>query len=71
MAYSVERCLLKELLRKRGMTQAKLAELMEISPQQIQHYVQTNRVMSLVVAKNISAILGCSIDDLYEWNNKE
>lgn len=73
MAYVVERCLLKELLRKKDMSQTELAELLEITPQQIQHYTKKDnpRVMTLVVAKNISAILGCSIDDLYEWKEVE
>ena len=53
------------------MTQVELAELLGVKPQQIQHYVKDHRVMSLVVAKNISVILGCQIDDLYEWIEKE
>jgi transcriptional regulator with XRE-family HTH domain len=50
------------------MSQVELAERLNSSPQQIQHYVQNNRIMSLKVAKNISVILNCDIDDLYEWD---
>lgn len=49
------------------MTQVELAEKLSIMPQQIQHYIQNNRVMSLKVAKNISTILNCNIEELYEW----
>jgi len=71
LAYVVERCLLRELLLRADMTQVELAEHLAITPQQIHHYVKGNRVMSLQVAKNISAILGCAIDDLYEWSELE
>lgn len=67
MTYMVGRCLLRELLHTRDMTQVELAEKLNVKPQQIQHYIQNNRVMSLKVAKNISEILNCDIDDLYEW----
>lgn len=67
MTYTVGRCLLRELLHRRDMTQAELAERLNVKPQQIQHYIQNNRVMSLKVAKNISVILNCNVDDLYEW----
>lgn len=67
MTYTVGRCLLRELLHTRDMTQVELAEKLNVKPQQIQHYIQGNRVMSLKVAKNISVILNCDIDNLYEW----
>lgn len=67
MNYTVHRCLLKELLHKADMTQVDLAGALGVKPQQIQHYVKDHRVMSLSVAKNISVILRCQIEDLYEW----
>ncbi|KGR89344.1 helix-turn-helix transcriptional regulator [Lysinibacillus odysseyi] len=67
MTYTVGRCLLRELLHRKDMTQVELAERLNVKPQQIQHYIQNNRVMSLKVAKNISVILNCNVDDLYEW----
>lgn len=72
MTFTVHRCLLKELLHKADISQTELAELLGVRPQQIQHYVKDNpRVMSLTVAKNISVILGCQIEDLYEWVETE
>jgi len=53
------------------MTQVDLAGELGVKPQQIQHYVKDHRVMSLTVAKNISVILGCQIEDLYEWTENE
>lgn len=71
MTFTVHRCLLKDLLRKADMTQVDLAGELGVKPQQIQHYVKDHRVMSLTVAKNISVILGCQIEDLYEWTENE
>lgn len=67
MTYQVGRCQLRDLLLKNDMTQVELAEKLSVMPQQIQHYIQNNRVMSLKVAKNISAILNCTIEELYDW----
>lgn len=67
LAYEVERCLLSEILRKKDMSQTDLADLMEVKLQQINKYVLNKQNMSLEVAKNISHILGCQIEDLYEW----
>lgn len=67
MTYKVVRCLLRDLLRKNGMSQVDLAVKLGVTPQQVQHYVQTNRLMSIEVAMNIASILGCNIEDLYEW----
>lgn len=67
MTYQVGRCQLRDLLSKNDMTQVELAEKLSVMPQQIQHYIQNNRVMSLKIAKNISAILNCTIEELYEW----
>ena len=68
MAYQVGRCLLRELLLRNDMSQVELAGLLNVTPQQIQHYVQNNRIMSLKVAKNISEILNCNMDELYDWD---
>lgn len=67
MTYKVGRCLLKNLLDAKGMTQTQLASKLNISKQQIQHYVQNNRIMSLQVAYNISKTLNCDITELYDW----
>ncbi len=49
------------------MTQTDLATRMDIKVQQINKYVHERQKMSYEVAKNISVILNCRMDDLYEW----
>lgn len=49
------------------MDQRELADLLNVTGQQINKYVLDKQKMSIQVAKNISTILNCSIEDLYEW----
>lgn len=49
------------------MTQEDLAIALGVSEQQINKYVNNRQGMSLQVAYNISLILNCYIEDLYEW----
>lgn len=51
------------------MTQQELAERLGITRQQINTYTrkENRKVMSLSIAKNISVVLRCEIEDLYEW----
>lgn len=49
------------------MSQQELSELLGVTKQQINSYVTNTRMMSLKTAKNISVILNCEIEDLYEW----
>lgn len=49
------------------MTQTELAGHLGVTQQQISKYVNDKQKMSLQVAKNISHILNCKIEDLYEW----
>lgn len=49
------------------MDQRELADLLNVTVQQINKYVLDKQKMSIQVAKNISSILNCTIDDLYEW----
>lgn len=67
LAYRVKRCLLRELLRKADITQRELADLLNVTVQQINKYALDKQKMSIQVAKNISYILNCTVDDLYEW----
>lgn len=48
------------------MTQTELANLLGVTPQQINKYVHNTQKMSLQVAINIGHILKCDIEDLYE-----
>jgi len=67
LAYKVGRCLLRSLLRKFDMTQIELADKLNVTEQQINKYVNDRQRMSIEVARNISEILNCRIEDLYEW----
>ncbi|HEX5519563.1 MAG TPA: helix-turn-helix transcriptional regulator [Candidatus Nitrosocosmicus sp.] len=67
MAYKVGRCLLQQHLDKAHMMQSELADKLGVPKQQIQNYINGNRIIYLPIAKNIAAILNCTIDDLYEW----
>lgn len=49
------------------MTQEELAEILNITQQQISKYSTNKQRMSLQVAKNIASVLKCSIEELYEW----
>lgn len=70
MAYKVGRCLLRELLRNADMTQLELAEKLNVTEQQINKYVNNRQGMSYEVARNISEILNCCMEDLYEWSRQ-
>ncbi len=67
LAYKVKRCLLRNLLRNADMEQRELADLLGVRVQQVNKYVLDKQKMSIQVAKNISFILKCEIDELYEW----
>jgi transcriptional regulator with XRE-family HTH domain len=61
------RCLLRQLRTKKAMTQQELADLTIISRSQLSAYENNRYVMNISDAKSISDIIGCEIDDLYEW----
>lgn len=65
--YEVGKCLLSDRLLLARMTQQELADRLGVTRQQINSYTNDRRVMTLPIAKNISAILHCDIDDLYIW----
>lgn len=68
MAYKVGRCLLRELLDNAKMEQVELAKRLNVTPPQINKYVNNVQGMSYEVARNISSILNCDMKDLYEWH---
>ncbi|UGB31665.1 helix-turn-helix transcriptional regulator [Metabacillus sp. B2-18] len=67
LPHSVGRCLLADLLRKAGMTQQELALKLNIPKQQVNKYVNNKQQMSYKKAREISYLLNCSMEDLYEW----
>ncbi|PZX07947.1 helix-turn-helix protein [Psychrobacillus insolitus] len=69
--YDVGRCLLSDRLLQARMTQQELANRLGVTRQQIHTYTTGERLMSLPIAKNISAVLHCDTDELYEWKPVE
>lgn len=67
MTYKVGRCLLRHRLKDARMSQQELAMKLGVTKQQIFKYANNERRMSLQTAMNVSSILGCSIEELYEW----
>lgn len=67
MEIKVGKCLLKYQLDKIGMSQQELANLLKMPRSQISDYVHKRKIMSLKTGKLISIIVGCDINDLYEW----
>jgi putative transcriptional regulator len=64
----IGKCLIPNLLKRRGMTQVDLATITGISTTQINGYISGDRQsMTLRTAKKIAHALNCSIDDLYDW----
>lgn len=71
MAIKVGRCLLRKKLYDLDMTQSELAGRLNVTEQQINKYVNDRQRMSIEVAKNISDICNCRIEDLYEWSRQQ
>jgi transcriptional regulator with XRE-family HTH domain len=66
--YEIGKCRLKKLLNERDLTQVEFARKMGMSKSQVNDYISGDTTsMSLVTAKNIAYMLGCSIEELYEW----
>jgi transcriptional regulator with XRE-family HTH domain len=67
--YRVGRCRIQELLDARGMTQQELAAKTGMSKSFINDKIHNRGRNGMWVssAKKIAAVLGCTIDDLYEW----
>lgn len=67
MAYKVGRCLLRERLDDAGIDQVMLAKKLNVTKQQVNKYVTNRQRMSIETAKNVSSIIHCDIEELYEW----
>ncbi|WP_255551035.1 helix-turn-helix transcriptional regulator [Sporosarcina sp. E16_8] len=62
---------MSDLLLQSRMTQQELADRLGVTRQQIGTYSTGKREMTLHIAKNISYILNCNMDDLYQWDRVE
>ncbi|MVP00392.1 helix-turn-helix domain-containing protein [Paenibacillus lutrae] len=71
MVFEPERCLIPRLLREIGKNQQWLAEQTGYSAQRISDYCNLRYIMGMEVAKSISHIIGCTIDDLYTWKIRD
>ena len=67
MGNLVERCLLKDLLKERNLTQAEFARRMGVPRQTITKWLKLEDIMRADTAYRASLILNCSMEDLYEW----
>jgi transcriptional regulator with XRE-family HTH domain len=67
MALRFGRSRLPELLAAKHLTQTEFARKMEISVAYVSQLISGERRFSLITAKRAARILGCFIDDLYEW----
>lgn len=67
MAYTAGRCLIGELLDKRGWSQRELARISSVPKTNISDYIKGKYKISIVHAKNVADALDCTIEDLYEW----
>jgi putative transcriptional regulator len=65
----IGRCRIQDLLDARGMTQQELADKTGTSKTFINDKIHNRGKHGMWVdsAKKISKVLGCTIDDLYEW----
>jgi len=62
---------LPDILKQKNISQQELAERIGVTKQQINHYAQGRRMMSFLVAINISWALDCDLMDLYELHSVE
>lgn len=67
MGLRIGRCRLRILLRERKLTQTRFAEMVGMSKQQINDYVNNRVIMSIETAMRFAIIFDCRIEDLYEW----
>ena len=69
VTYKVGKCRIQELLDAKGMTQQELADKAGMSKGYINDKIKNRGKHGMYIdsAKKIASVLGCSIDDLYEW----
>ena len=67
MAYSRGRCLLQDWLDRRELTQTEFAIRSGWSKRMVSHFCNRTRMMSVEAMYTASLILGCTMEELYEW----
>lgn len=58
--------LINEVILKSGIKKGYIAKQLEINPVTLSNYISGKRKISLEMAVELSRILNCKIDDLYE-----
>ncbi|MFD2613377.1 helix-turn-helix domain-containing protein [Paenibacillus gansuensis] len=69
MKVELGRCLLKERIQASGMSLGQLAGALQLKPERLEDYIGNKRIMPLKAAVNISLILDCRVEELYELHN--
>ncbi|WP_226568197.1 helix-turn-helix transcriptional regulator [Bacillus stratosphericus] len=67
VTFKIVKCRISELCSKRGIDQTQLAAKVGLTKQHITDYVSLRNIPSIERAYNISHVLGCAPEDLYEW----
>lgn len=67
MALRIGRSCLPELLARKGMTQAEFARRLGVSESYVTKIIKGEKHFSYLRAKMASDILGCTMEELYEW----
>lgn len=63
----IGRCRLRSILRARKLRQTRFAEMVGMTKQQVNDYVNDRAIMTLETARRVAKALGCQIEDLYDW----
>ncbi|WP_404470628.1 helix-turn-helix transcriptional regulator [Sutcliffiella horikoshii] len=64
-------CKLKEWIVKNGRKQADIAREMGLTDQQLSNWVTGRSVPPLKRAVQVADILGCSVNDIWSWDDDE
>lgn len=67
MADRIGRCRLGSILRSKKIRQTRFAEMVGMTKQQVNDYVNGRKIMTLETARRVAQTLGCKVEDLYEW----
>lgn len=60
------KCTMKIPLFRKGLSQTELAEVMEVSPQQVNNWVSGRVIPKMDTLLKLSEVLECTINDFYE-----
>lgn len=69
--YKAIRCRIKELLYKKRVSQQEFADSIGVSKTWLNDKANLRGTMTLNTAMSISKALGCSMEDLYEWEEEQ